>query len=1065
MSDMHLPVYTRIWPDTPLRRTGAQTARPIDQVIVFDTETTIDPSQRLNFGCFRYYKRNPFGAWTFYAEGLIYADDLPVRDPDGFATLQRHTRTHKADTGSASHGVSRDLLLVSRAEFANKYLHDKGYRHKKYQGLEPATIVGFNLPFDLSRLAVDVGEARKGYAGGFSFTMFTRADGRVNWHRPRIAVKSLGAHKTLIGFTGSKTNDGYAPDGDTVFRGNFVDLHTLVFALTDRSHSLKSAGETFGCEQVKSDAEAHGKITDDYITYCRQDVAATYDLYEKVMAEYERHPFDKPASAMFSGASVSKAYYDAMGITPPLARPAMADFPREILGYAMASFYGGRAEVHIRNTPLPVSHNDFTSMYPTVNALMGLWELLTDECIQVVDATNEVNALLESISIEEMLNPGTWRHIVSIAEIVPDGNVLPVRAEYDDGSHNIGINRLVSEHPLWYTVPDLISAKLLGQTVPQVRRAYKFVGIGRQLDTLRPVDLRGQVKVNPATDDFFVKVVEVKQQMTQKDHAKDCACDRCRVRASSKVLANAGSYGIFSEFVRRPPSEPLTHLVYGAEPMPWEHTSDKVEEPGAYCFPPLSTLITGAARLMLTILERLVTDAGGTWILCDTDSMAIVADEHGSVYPCDGGPEQMPDGQPAVRALTYRQVREIRDRFRDLIPYSRELVPDLIVEEFRGRCLAISAKRYALYTVAQDGIDIVKTSEHGLGHLLSPVDQNSEDKNWRRQWWTPMICEAEGIPWDRLAWLDRPAMSRITVSNTVYYRSFTEWNRGKSYGESVKPFNFILTPHVFTSQNMQKHPAVSDKFRLIAPYEQDATTWLDSEYWNMYDRTTGEYRVTGERKVAPDGDHLELVLNADDPIPIETYGDIYYEYKMHPERKYNGPNGWPCARHTKGMLSRRTVRLLELHHIGKESEFEDERAAGLMSQVEATIDYTPNSDKDKWRKLVMPVLDRRYTPAELGAMLSVTDRQIRRIRQGASNPSAKLKEQLETLAVKEARKDIAIVNPDLWDRYPQAVLIRWAEMCGSARTCARCGKPVTGKAKYCGATCRQAASRAKKANR
>ncbi len=57
-------------------------------VLIFDTETTVDPTQRLLFGTYRY------GRWrgrqlVIVEEGLIYADELPTRDPAGFAALQR----------------------------------------------------------------------------------------------------------------------------------------------------------------------------------------------------------------------------------------------------------------------------------------------------------------------------------------------------------------------------------------------------------------------------------------------------------------------------------------------------------------------------------------------------------------------------------------------------------------------------------------------------------------------------------------------------------------------------------------------------------------------------------------------------------------------------------------------------------------------------------------------------------------------------------------------------------------------------------------------------------------
>ncbi len=87
---------------------------------------------------------------------------------------------------------------------------------------------------------------------------------------------------------------------------------------------------------------------------------------------------------------------------------------------------------------------------------------------------------------------------------------------------------------------------------------------------------------------------------------------------------------------------------------------------GEYCFPPLASLITGAARLMLAMVERCVSDLGGTYAMEDTDSMAIVANERGGLIPCPGGLSGIKGGQQAVRALSWKQVKEISDRFADL---------------------------------------------------------------------------------------------------------------------------------------------------------------------------------------------------------------------------------------------------------------------------------------------------------------------------------------------------------------------------------------------------------------
>ena len=160
---------------------------------------------------------------------------------------------------------------------------------------------------------------------------------------------------------------------------------------------------------------------------------------------------------------------------------------------------------------------------------------------------------------------------------------------------------------------------------------------------------------------------------------------------------------------------------------------------------------------MLALLEREVADRGGTYAFCDTDSMAIVSTENGGLVPCRGGSHRTSEGQEAIRALPWSEVEELREKFQALNPYD-ERVPGSVLEledeNFADRarteqrqlhCYAISAKRYALYALDEEGEVILraasktdpypgeKWSEHGLGHLLNPTDPESEDRDWIRQ--------------------------------------------------------------------------------------------------------------------------------------------------------------------------------------------------------------------------------------------------------------------------------------------------------------------------------------------
>ena len=183
-------------------------------------------------------------------------------------------------------------------------------------------------------------------------------------HRPRIVIKHRDAKGSFISTTKPMAADEWSGD-----RGRFLDLRTLTFALTGEAYSLEGA-----CRALWRPREArsrwHGVITPEYIDYCRQDVAATASLYEALMAEFDSHPIDLEPERAYSPASLSKAYLSAMGIKPCWSDTEAS--PREILGYAMAAFFGGRAECRIRRVPMPVRLYDFTSMYPTVDALMDL---------------------------------------------------------------------------------------------------------------------------------------------------------------------------------------------------------------------------------------------------------------------------------------------------------------------------------------------------------------------------------------------------------------------------------------------------------------------------------------------------------------------------------------------------------------------------------------------------------------------------------------------------------------------------------------------------------------------
>lgn len=90
-----------------------------------------------------------------------------------------------------------------------------------------------------------------------------------------------------------------------------------------------------------------------------------------------------------------------------------------------------------------------------------------------------------------------------------------------------------------------------------------------------------------------------------------------------KIFANSGSYGLFVEL--NPNASNATKVKVISGDKPFETASDVIENAGDWFAPPIASLITSGGRLLLAMLETAVRQEGGTYLFCDTDSLAIVA--------------------------------------------------------------------------------------------------------------------------------------------------------------------------------------------------------------------------------------------------------------------------------------------------------------------------------------------------------------------------------------------------------------------------------------------------------
>lgn len=878
-----------------------------DYALVWDTETMLDLEQKLNFGVWRFCQLQGT-EYVAVHEGIFYRDGLTAKD---IQTILAYKKKYLAE--GLLRGADQELTVLPRAEFIERIFWESARAG--------ALIVGFNLPFDISRIAVEWAAAHN---GGFSFVLSQLSKNHVNnIHRPRIRIAPLNGVAEKIELTAVCQK----VEQDKWRRGRFLDLHTLAFALTDSSYSLASAIQAFGSKPQKMEYEPTGKISAKEITYARQDVHATLGLLNALKLEYELHPIALQPDRAYSPASIGKAYLRGMGIVEPMQK--FKDIPHKIHGIAMAAYYGGRAECRIRRWPVPVVPVDLTSEYPSVDALLGIWDVLTAARLTTKDATKDVRGLLANFDLDDLFRPAFWKQLNFYARIIPDGDILPIRSVYDrkSGTCNIGLNELQWKQPMWIAGPDLLASFLLSGHIPKIQKAFRLVPHGKQRD-LKPTKLRGTILVDPRKEDFFTRVIEYRKQNKSDD----------RLQYFLKILANSTSYGTYLELnpVKIEPSKRPKITVHSGEHIFEQPAPDTIEQPGRFYFPLLGALITSGGRLLLAMIERCVRDAGGTYMCCDTDALTIVASK-------TGGTVQMPDGAPPIKALSWDEVEQITKRFDSLSPYNRKIVPHLLrltdenydqdASQRQLFGISIAAKRYALYTTKcgqtycghRKCATVVDPKAHGL-IFLAPSEKrvNGLPKWWRELWlfllklefkqiiepdFNVLMVAGRAVNADtgtdvngQPTWIGLPAMMKMRISTPHLLAQMKS---------KASPFGFVL------------HPRTHDKLglTLLTPFSKNRDGWAYSPCINTHDGKS--YRL--DKLARPD---------------IITLGDILCGYTQHPEIKSLGPHGMKCTANTRGLLCRMAINGGLQHCIGKEvSRFEQGKDDFIENIDDVCIHY------------------------------------------------------------------------------------------------------------------------------
>jgi len=794
-SQKHAKISLRCFADNDRQLTYTESPHPNHSnstVLVFSSQTTSDQYQNLMIGS--------CGVWTNgkLKKFCLFYDDFT-----------KQSQVEKIKSHAVKLTLPDDCIIdvMSRDEFVTKVFFPRVYSSR-------AKCVGFDLPFEISRLAIHHGKARN-MQNGFSFKL----SGHLYW--PNIRIKSINGNASFVQFAAPIRKKSEKKRQN--YRGYFLDLKTLHYSVTN-----KSCDDVYTAMHVKNKPELETKISLELIQNSIEKTITTHQLYQKSIRQFT-DVFLLPeefVNKMYSPASIAKKYVEKRGIRPFLQKNP--GFPKKILGFAMSSYYGGRTEVRIRKKPVKVSYLDFTSMYPTMFVLMGMNLFLTSEKTLFQHTRGKTQELLNKITPEDVSNKKLWSKITTICKIKPDNDILPIRSNFGKGkTQNIGLNYLKStdDVALWYTLSDVIASKLLTGKTPIIEDAITFVPQGVQEFQSENIEILKDITVNPTKDDFIKQLIEKRLEIKSKDNNSN-------IQKILKIIANAASYGIYIQINSE--NRQSENTIHGL--TSFECKSDKIEYSSVHFNPIVATFLTAGARLILAAAENQVLKHGGYLAYGDTDSV-MISPQH---------------------------VKIVQDFFSKLNPYDSKTEIFKIEKDKDGKLLhdvwfyGISSKRYVLYNrIKDDDFQIYKYSLHGLGHLIN-IDGKQWWKNILQLHYTPNHSVTE--------YDDKYSMSKLVITTPQILDRL-------SHTKKIKPFNEILIgtanrvdldtgKHIipmvsFLSDNKQNQAPFMPFVDYNSGKKYPDNTLESQFYWKSLLNTFTDYSNHHESKLSGDTGHLK----------------------------------------------------------------------------------------------------------------------------------------------------------------------------------------------------------------
>jgi hypothetical protein len=178
---------------------------------------------------------------------------------------------------------------------------------------------------------------------------------------------------------------------------------------------------------------------------------------------------------------------------------------------------------------------------------------------------------LRDVTLGDLRNKETWPKLRGVALVDPNDDILPYRAQYgvenEDGSLNvnIGINRVISACPAWWTFADIIASKILTGRTPRILKTLELYPIGRQRTNV--IKLFGETEIDLGKgDDFFTTLIDARIDVQDELDSSLTPVDRRAFleafQNALKLTANGTSYGVPNEFIVDDHKAEVPTMVY-----------------------------------------------------------------------------------------------------------------------------------------------------------------------------------------------------------------------------------------------------------------------------------------------------------------------------------------------------------------------------------------------------------------------------------------------------------------------------------------------------------------------